>query len=422
MEHARSWYAASRNVETSFPPLQGRRRCDVAIVGAGFTGVSAALHLAERGFDVALVEANRVGWGASGRNGGQLIDGFTDIGRIGKRLGAAAADVVYRMGLECRDVVVERIRRYAIDCDLRFGFIDLALRHRDVRGFERELATKVRRGYPHEVSLVPGDRIREHVGSDRYVGGMTNAGNGHLHPLKLCIAEACAAAELGATIYEQSPVVRVRHGRNPVVETRDGELAAATVLLAGNAYLGAAEPKLRGFVIPAGSYMIATEPLPAELAGELLPTDAACCDPRTALDYFRLTPDRRLLFGGLCNYSGRRPRSIRASLRPKMLRVFPQLAEAAIVYEWGGQIAISLNRIPQFGRIEGNTWYVQGYSGHGLAPAHLAGIVLADAVCGDLERFDVFARIRHRRLPGGRWFANPLLALGMLYYRLREVL
>lgn len=421
-EHTGSWYAASRKSTTLYPRLEGSQRCDVAIVGAGFTGVSAALTLAERGVDVAVVEANRVGWGASGRNGGQLIDGFTDVDRIGKRLGAGAADIVYRMGLECRDLVVERIRRYAIDCDLRYGFIDVALRHREMRKFEGELADKLRRGYPHTVSLVPQERIRDYVGSDRYVGGMTNDGNGHLHPLDLCIGEARAAVDLGATIFEQSPAIRIRHGRRPAVETADGELRSSSVLLAGNAYLDDTEPRLRGRIIPVGSYIIATQPLGRQLAGELLPRNSACCDQRTALDYFRLTPDDRLLFGGLCNYSGRVPRNIAATLRPKMLKVFPMLADAGIEYQWGGNIAISLNRIPQFGRIEGNTWYVQGYSGHGLAPAHLAGKLLADAVCGDLERFDIFARVRHFKVPGGRWFANPMLALGMLYYRLRELL
>jgi glycine/D-amino acid oxidase-like deaminating enzyme len=199
-------------------------------------------------------------------------------------------------------------------------------------------------------------------------------------------------------------------------------LSADKIVLAGNAYLGRAEPKLFGAVIPAGSYIIATEPLGDVLASELLPGDMAACDQRLGLDYFRLSADRRLLFGGLCNYSGRDPKDITASLRPNMLRVFPQLEHARIEFEWGGYIAISINRIPQLGRIEENTYYAQGYSGHGLAPSHLAGKLMADAIGGDLEKFDVFQRIRHMKLPGGKWFANPALALGMLYYRLKEIL
>lgn len=421
-EHVRSWYAATARRRTDYPALAGTVRADVAVVGAGFTGISAALALAERGYDVAVVEANRVGWGASGRNGGQLIDGFVDVDKIGKRLGPAAADLAWRMGLECRDLVLERIERSRIDCDLKFGYVDLALNDRDIGHFRAEIDRKIRRNYPHKLQFVPQAEIRSVVGSDRYVGGLVNSGNGHLHPLDLCVGEAHAAAGQGVRIFERSAVTRIHHGEKPVVETAGGRVEAQKVVLAGNAYLGRTEPRLHGSVIPAGSYIIATEPLSEERAAELLPQDMAACDQRVGLDYFRLSRDRRLLFGGLCNYSGRDPKDVRAALRPAMLRVFPQLAGVRIDYAWGGCIAISIKRIPQFGRIEGNTWYAQGYSGHGLAPSHMAGKLLADAIGGDLERFDVFERIRHRKLPGGKWFANPALALGMLYYRMKEVL
>ena len=420
--HARSYYAASANWQSDYPRLDGDTRCDVAVVGAGFTGVSAALTLADRGFDVCLLEANRVGWGASGRNGGQLIDGFVDPDRIEKRLGKAAADIVWRMGLECRELVLSRIERFGIDCDLKFGYLDLAMKASEMEGFRKSIAGKERRGYPHRLKLVERHELPEYIGSERYVGGMVNEGNGHLHPLNLCLGEARAAEQLGARVHEQTPVLHVEHGARPRVVTPYGTVNADKVVLAGNAYLGRTERRLHGAVIPAGSYIIATEPLSEARARELLPRDMAACDQRVALDYFRLSADRRLLWGGLCNYSGRTPRSITGALRPGMVKVFPQLEDTRIDYEWGGYIAISINRIPQFGRIEGNTWYVQGYSGHGLAPSHLAGKVVADAIGGDMERFDVFERIRHMRLPGGRWFANPALALGMLYHRLKEIL
>ncbi|MCH8943306.1 MAG: FAD-binding oxidoreductase, partial [Proteobacteria bacterium] len=223
-------------------------------------------------------------------------------------------------------------------------------------------------------------------------------------------------------VYEQSRVTRIHHGAKPRVDTDTGSVHARKVILAGNAYLGRTEPKLSGYIIPAGSYMIATEPLSEALVSELLPSDMACCDQRAALDYFRLSADKRMLWGGLCNYSGRRPRNIAASLQPSMLKVFPQLAAASIDYQWGGDIAISINRIPQFGRIKGNTYYIQGYSGHGLAPTHIAGKIMADIVAGDSEEFDLFARVRHWRLPGGKWFANPAVAFGMLYYRIKELI
>lgn len=421
-EHANSYYAASANQRKRYPQLQGDRVCDVVVVGGGFTGVSAMLHLVERGYDVILLESHRIGWGAWGRNGGQLIDGFVAEEKIEKRLGKDAARVAYQMGLECRDIVVDRIEKYSIDCDLKFGYLDLALRDADRRLFDSWMAEKSAAAYPHRLQLLGKEEMRTVIGSDDYVGGFVNMGNGHLHPLNLCAGEAAAAAALGARIFEQSRVIKIRHGNRPRVDTEQGCVRAKQIILAGNAYLGNTEPKLAGTVIPAGSYVIATEPLSESLAKEVLPEDMACCDQRVALDYFRLSADRRLLFGGMCNYSGRVPKSILASLRPNMLKVFPQLSHCAIEYEWGGNIAISMNRIPQFGRIEKNSYYAQGYSGHGVAPTHLAGKILADIVAGESEQFDVFARVHHWHLPGGKWFANPALALGMIYLRLKELL
>jgi len=412
-EHPKSYYAATTNVQTDYPRLDGEHSCDIAVVGAGFTGLSTALALTERGYDVAIVEANRVGWGASGRNGGQLIDGMVDSGKIEKRLGKKAAEIAYQMGVDCRDVVVANIEKYSIDCDLKFGYLDLAMHAADMRYLREEIEDKRKRNYPHEVRLVDQEDLHTVIGSDQYIGGLINSANGHLHPLNLCIGEARAAEQNGARIFEQSPVTRIIHGENPRVETEHGVLSAAKVVLAGNAYLGSVEPRLTGSIISSGSYIIATEPLDDALATELLPQDMACCNLRIGLDYFRLSADRRL---------GRDPKSITATLRPKMLKVFPQLANARIDYEWGGNIAISMNRIPQMGRIQNNTYYAQGYSGHGVAPTHVAGQVLADAIGGDLERFDVFSRIRHFRLPGGKWFANPALAIGMLYYRVKDLL
>ncbi len=422
-EHTRSYYAASRKLKIEYPSLVGEHRCDVAVVGAGFTGVSTTLYLAERGYDVALVESNRIGWGASGRNGGQLIDGFTNVEKFQKRSGQQAeADMVRQMGLECRDIVVQRIEQYSIDCDLKLGYIDIAAKPKELQGLEEFLEDHQKHNYPHEMRLVSRDELRDFIDSDSYIGGLTNEGNGHLQPLDLCIGEAQAANELGTTIFEQTRVTRILHGKKPVVETESGKIFADKVVLAGNAYLRETEPKLRRTIFPAGSYVIATEPLGDTRANELTPADVAFCEQCIALNYFRLSADKRLLFGGMCNYSGRVPKSITASLRPKMLNIFPQLEDVRIDYEWGGNIAISVNRCPQFGRIKDNTYYVQGYSGHGIAPTHLAGKMLADIICGDSEQFDVFSKVRHIPLPGGKWFASPAIAMGMLYYRLKELL
>ncbi len=422
-EHTNSYYAASKNWQTDYPKLEGDHHCDVAIVGGGFTGVSAALRLIEHGYKVAVVEANRISWGASGRNGGQLIDGFVmDLDKFEKKVGKIGAEIAYQMGIESRDVVLERIKKHSIDCDLKFGFLDVAMNQGDIDDFHEWLEEKQENNYPHKMEFITQENLKQHVGSDKYIAGVVNYGNGHLHPLNLCIGEARAIVDQGGAIFEQSQVKKIKHGENPKLITENGVVHAKKVILAGNAYLRKTEPKLAGAVIPAGSYIIATEPLSESLANELLPSDMAVCDQRVGLDYYRLSADRRMLFGGLCNYSGRNPKSIKGVLQPKMLNVFPQLAGKRIDYEWGGYIGISINRIPQMGRIQNNTYYVQGYSGHGLCPTHIAGNVIADAIVGDTERFDVFEKVKHIRLPGGLWFANPALALGMMWFRLKELL
>jgi gamma-glutamylputrescine oxidase len=407
-----------------YPALDGDHRCDVVVVGGGFTGVSTTLYLAERGYEVTLVEANRISWGASGRNGGQLIDGFTNEAKFRKKFGDSVANMVVQMGVECRDIVVERIEKYDIDCDLKLGYIDVAAKDRpaELRGLEEHLENRIKQKFPYEMRMVGPDEIGEWINSDKYNAGVSNMGNGHLHPLNLCAGEANAAVGLGAKIFEQTKVLRIRHGANPVVETESGNIHAGKVVLAGNAYLRDAEPKLRNAVFPAGSYIIATEPLSEAQINELIPADVAFCEQCVALNYFRLSADKRLLFGGMCNYSGHHPRDITASLMPRLAKVFPSLSDIRIDYEWGGNIAISINRCPQFGRIKNNTYYVQGYSGHGVAPTHLAGKMLADAICGDSERFDIFAQIKHMSLPGGKWFGGPAVALGMSYFRLKEML
>jgi glycine/D-amino acid oxidase-like deaminating enzyme len=422
-EHAKSYYAATKNWQTEYPELKGEHHCDVAILGGGFTGISAALRLIERGYNVAVVEANRISWGASGRNGGQLIDGFVmDLDKFEKKVGKNGAEIAYQMGIESRDVVLDRIKKHNIDCDLRFGFLDVAMNQGDIDDFHEWIEEKDKNNYPHKMEFVSKDELQNHIGSERYIAGVINYGNGHLHPLNLCIGEARAVTEQGGMIFEQSRVNKIQHGKNPKLITEHGIVHAKKIIIAGNAYLQKTEPKLAGAVIPAGSYIIATEPLSKSLADELLPSNMAVCDQRVGLDYFRLSADRRMLFGGLCNYSGRNPKSITGVLKPKMDRAFPQLKGKKIDYEWGGYIGISMNRIPQMGRIQDNTYYVQGYSGHGLCPSHIAGNVIADAIAGDSERFDVFDKVWHLKLPGGLWFANPALALGMMWYRLKELL
>lgn len=420
MRDEREYYVASAGPAPTQAPLRGRVRTDVCVIGGGFTGLSCALELAQSGREVVLLEAQQVGWGASGRNGGQLVYGLCDLAPVATRLGPEAAQQFHTMGVECVDIVRQRVAQFDIDCELKWGYLNAATRPRHVRelrAFQHDLE---QRGYPQPLRWLEPDEIPEHVASPRYVGGLFDTGSGHLHPLKLCRGEARAARSLGVTLHEHSKVLAVDPGSPSRVRTAAGEVEADHVVLAGNAYLGGLIRPLAGRVLPAGSYLIATEPLGAR-AQELLPSDCAVCDQNVVLDYFRLSADRRLLFGGLCNYSGRHPRDIAAALRPKLERVFPQLAGVRIDYQWGGYLGISLNRIPQLGRLPDGLWYAQGYSGHGLGTSHLAGRVLAEAINGDDRRLRWFERIRHRRLPGGQRFAGVALAAGMLYFRLRDL-
>ena len=421
-EHTRSYYAASVNEITDYPSLEGNKSADVCVIGAGFTGVATALTLAERGYSVALIEANRVGWGASGRNGGQLINGISGLARIRRKHGEGIADMLWDLKWRGNDIIYERVKKYGIKCDLKSGFIETALKPRHLDELEEYAAERERHNFPYEYELWDRDKTRAMLGTDAYIGGFVCYRDGHLHPLNLCIGEARAAQQLGVQIFEQSPVTGIEHGDRPQVKTATGRVAADAVVLAGNAY-SLLEPRhLSNLVFPAGSYIIGTEPLSEEVVDEINPLDLAVCDLNEVVDYYRLSADKRLLYGGRCNYSGRDPASIKASILPRMLEIYPQLKGIRIDYEWGGMIGIVLNRIPAVGRINDNVYYCHGYSGHGVNATHVMGEVVADAVAGTMEKFDLFANMRHFRIPGSQWMGNQIIALGMMYYRLKDLL
>ena len=421
-EHTSSWYAATVTEVTDYPRLQDNLSVDICIVGGGFTGVATALTLAERGYSVALLEANRIGWGASGRNGGQLINGISGLSKIQKRYGDGIADLLWDLRWRGNDLVRDRVAKYGIDCDLRDGFVETAVKPRHVKALEEWASEMERRRFPHPWAVWDRAKTREMLGTDGYIGGFVSYHDGHLHPLNLCIGEARAAHGLGARIFEQSPVTGIEHGARPTVVTAKGRIQADSVVLAGNAYHFLEPRQLSHLVFPAGSFIIATEPLTEEVARQINPLDLAVCDMNEILDYYRLTPDRRLLYGGRCNYSGRDPKSIKATLVPRMLELYPQLEGVRIEYEWGGKIGIVLNRVPLLGRIHGNVYYCQGYSGHGVNATHILGEVTADAIAGTMETFDLFANYPHFRMPGSQWVGNQLIALGMLYFRLKDLL
>ena len=421
-EHTESYYAATASERTAYPLLEGGKSVDVCVVGAGFTGVSTALDLAERGYSVALVEANRVGWGASGRNGGHLISGISGQEKVQKKRGNGTADMMWDLKWRGNDIIYDRVEKYDIDCDLKSGFVEAALKPRQLADLESYAEERERRNFPYEYDLWGKDKTREMLGTDSYIGGFVCYRDGHLHPLNLCLGEARAAHGLGVQIFEQSPVTKIEHGKRPKVKTANGYVQADAVVLAGNAY-SLFEPKhLSNLVFPAGSYVIATEPLSEEMVNEINPLDLSACDSNEVVDYFRLSADKRMLFGGTCNYSGREPASIKAYIQPKMLKVYPQLKDMRIDYEWGGMIGVVLNRIPAVGRINDNVYYCQGYSGHGVSAAHVMSEIISDGVAGTMEKFDLFADMGHFRLPGSQWFGNQIIALGMLYYKMKDKL
>jgi len=417
-----SYYAATRNPDPGYPALTEQIEADVCICGGGFTGVATALSLAERGYSVVVLEQHRIGWGASGRNGGQVIGGFSGEELMAKRLGPEVKDLIWDIGWRGNSIIAERVEKYAIDCDLKYGYMDVALKPRHMRTFEDYYAELSRRGFGDAIRMVGSDEMRSVIGSDAYIGGLINRRSGHLHPLNLCLGEARAAAGLGVRLFEGSEVVSIEHGAQPVVTTAGGRVKATTVVLAGNAYQQIETRQLSGQVFPAGSFIIATERLSEDLAREINPLDMAFCDPNYVLDYFRLSADRRLLFGGRCNYSGRVPASIRRSIEPRMHKIFPQLRDTRIDYEWGGNIGIVVNRVPVIGRARDNVYYSLGYSGHGVNMTHAAGEIVAQAIGGTMEKLDLFERVGHWRIPFGQALSGQMVALGMLYYRLLDKL
>ena len=417
-EHAPSYYAASANWQTDYPQLEGDLNVDVVIVGAGFSGVATAVELCERGYKVALVESNRIGWGATGRNGGQIIGGYgRDPAAFSSSIGSEGVSIVESMGSECVEIIKERIEKYNIDCDLKWGYCEVGLKKRHLKSY-REWAAE-----DSAIQILDQNEIKEYVNSDLYLGGYYREDWGHIQPLNLCIGEAKAAEVMGAKIFEQTQITRITYGENPAVHTDKGSIRANHVILCGNAYMGNLVPYLDARVLPATSCIIATEPLSDEQLQQTMVRDVAVCDSRTALDYYRLSADKRLLFGGLSNYTGLEPSNVQAIMHAKMTKVFPSLKNTRIDYSWSGSMGISVRRMPQIGRIKNsNVLYISGYSGHGVAPTHMTGRILAEAVDGDTHRFDIMNKMFHLPWPGGKLLRRPAMAVGMMWYKMLDVI
>ncbi|MFQ3788344.1 NAD(P)/FAD-dependent oxidoreductase [Halomonas sp. A29] len=408
-------------LERTCPPLDGQRRVDVCVIGGGITGCSAALHLAERGYSVVLLEAHEIGFGASGRSGGQILPGLgTDIATVEQALGRERARDVWELSREAVRLTAELIERHGIPCDLTWGYLHAAVKSRHVREL-RHFQERLARDYGYEALVwLEGAALRERVATAAYPGALHESEGGHLHPLNYTLGLARAAQLAGVEIHEHSPALTIRRGQPATVVTERGEVAADFVVVGANAYLGGLLPELEGRVMRAANYIVATEPLGEERAVQVLPRNDALSDANFVLDYYRLSADKRLIYGGEVSYDGREPRGLQQRMDAKIARLFPVLEGVGIDYRWGGDVAITLNRAPDFGRLGHNVYYAQGYSGHGMALAGLAGKLVGEAIAGQSERFDIFAAMPHRRFPGGERLRTPLLVLATTFYKLRD--
>jgi gamma-glutamylputrescine oxidase len=418
--HAPSWYAASANPFPAQPRLAGNITADVVVVGGGYTGLSAALHAAEAGFSVVLVEANRIGWGASGRNGGQMIPGMRwsalDLAEtFGEDHTAKLLEVANMAGERVRS----RIARHAIACDLAQGHFQAAAKPAHFAQMQRELALLERLVGYEGASVVGAADVEQYVASTRYHGGFYDGNGGHLHPLNYALGLGNAALAAGVQIFEGSPVIAMDHKGPVIATTAAGRVTAKHGVLACDAFIGSVDHKLGRMTMPVANYNVATAPLGAEQAAALIPSGAAVADSKFVLNYFRLSADNRLIFGGGEKYTPTPPRDVAGFVQPSLEQVFPQLAGVPIDHAWGGLVGVTLNRLPRFGRI-GNSFYAFGWSGHGVLLTTLAGELIADAMRGTAERFDLFAALPGRPFPGGRLLRQPLYVAGMLWFALRD--
>lgn len=416
-----SYYYATANRMEANAPLIEDVTCDVCIIGAGYTGLSAALYLANQGFEVIVLEAHRVGWGASGRNGGQLGSGQRlDQIELEREFGEKTAHQLWELGREAKSLVRDLISSHTMKCDYRPGILYADHRNRLVAG-SQAYVEKLQRDYGYgQVRFLDQQELRETVNTKAYYGGALDTGAGHLHPLKFALGLAGAAKQAGAQIHENTRVRNIEPSKTTRVVCDQATVSAPHVLLACNGYLGGLDESVSRRVMPLNNYIIATEPLAAEQAQALIRKNIAVADSKNIVNYFRLSRDNRLLFGGGESYGYKFPKDIKSFVRPHMLSIFPQLADVKIDYGWGGTLGITMNRMPHVQRLEHNILTASGYSGHGLGMATLCGKLAGEVICGTASRFDLLASVPTPEFPGGPRMRRPLMTLAMLCYALRD--
>jgi gamma-glutamylputrescine oxidase len=399
-----SYYATTANAWERRPTFTGEGKYDVAVIGGGYTGLSAALACAEKGLKVALFEAKTIGFGASGRNGGQLIPGLRwSMREIDEEFGRERSQAIFDLAYSAVGRVKDRIAKHDIQCDLKAGHLEAAYKPAHFDAMQRD-ADFLASDFGWEAEVVQPKEMGQHITGGGYHGGIFDRQGGHFHPLNYALGLAAAAKVVGVTIFENSPA-------------RLDSVNAETVIVATDSWMADVDGDLSRYTIPIMNYNVATAPLPD--AEQLFPSDAAVADSRFVLNYFRLSADKRLIFGGGEKYVQTPPADVAAFVRKHITQVFPHLADVPIDYAWGGAVGVTMNRLPHMGR-KGNVFYAHGFSGHGALITTLAGELMAEAVVGTMERFDVFANLPRRPFPGGKMFARPLATLGLLYYALRD--
>ena len=419
--HPDSWYVATAVGMQEYPVLDEHLRADVCVIGGGFTGLSAALNLAEQGLDVVLLEAERIGFGASGRNGGHIGSGQRkDALETEELFGYERSRELWDFSEAAKQEIRDRVSQHEIDCDLQYGQF-VGVHKKAYIGWPQELAEalEARYDYPH-AQAVSRDEVNNYVATNDFLEGLFDAQAMSIHPLNYGLGLARAAEEAGVRIFEQSRVTSYERSDPAQVKAGKGSVRTSFIVLACNGYLGKLESRVAGKIMPINNFMIATESLGEARARELLRDRICCHDTRFVVNYFRTSADYRLLYGGGENYRAGFPKDIAGFVRPYMLEMFPQLEDVRAEYAWGGTLSVTVNRLPHIGRLKPNLFYAQGYSGHGVSIANFAGKIVAEAIAGTAGRFDVMASLPTWTFPGGTLLRYPGMVLGMLYYGLKD--